>query len=488
MQSQAPIHSLRVFRGVFLSCCVAALVTVLLLPAAAQGGGLRTAVVDGKFAHSQRNGALAKARAVGATMVRIDLVWPEVVSVRRAGFRAENPNDPSYNWTRFDATITAAKKANLDPIISIVWAPRWAERASAGRPGTRKPNPIAYGKFAHAAAKRYSGSFVPNGDPDGEPLPAVRHWMAWNEPNRDYFLMPQYAAGRLVSAAHYRAMVSRLSSGVKSVNPRNVVIAGGLAPIGRPGKPAPLAFMRGMLCVSKSLHRSCDMRGNPLRIDVWSHHPYTSGGPTHSAAGDNVSLGGLQKMRRVLRAAVRLGHVRSSAPVGFWVTEFSWDSSPPDPRGLPAWLHARWTSEALYRMWRNGVSVVTWFRIQDDPLRATPYQSGFYRTNGAAKLSLRAFRFPTVAFAERSGVRVWGRTPTTRGGTVVLELKVGSAWRRVGTVRANGSGIFQRTLRTPYRHGAVRARFAREFSLPFSLTPVANRYVNPFGCGGGIRC
>jgi hypothetical protein len=24
--------------------------------------------------------------------------------------------------------------------------------------------------------------------------------------------------------------------------------------------------------------------------------------------------------------------------------------------------------------------------------------------------------------------------------------------------------------------------------LPFSLTPVRNRYVNPFGCGGAIRC
>jgi hypothetical protein len=172
----------------------------------------------------------------------------------------------------------------------------------------------------------------------------------------------------------------------------------------------------------------------------------------------------------------------------FWVTEFSWDSKPPDPRALPASLHARWTSEALYRMWQNGVSVVAWFRIQDDPLRETPYQSGFWTETGAQKRSLTAFRFPVVGFKRKTGVYVWGRTPTSRGARVLVELKVGSRWRRLGTIRAAGSGIFTKTFRTPYRQGAVRARAVGEISLPFSLAFVGNRYVNPFGCGGGIPC
>jgi hypothetical protein len=227
-----------------------------------------------------------------------------------------------------------------------------------------------------------------------------------------------------------------------------------------------------------------------VEFDVWSHHPYTSGGPTHSAVGSNdVSLGDLGEMRRVLGSAVRTGRVVSAGSVGFWVTEFSWDSNPPDPDGLPSTLHARWVSEALYRMWRNGVSVVTWYRVQDDPLSASPYQSGFFRSNGQPKRSLTAFRFPVVAFAQRRGVYVWGRTPFGQPGTVVVEIKSGRRWRRLGTLTVGSTGIFARTYRTPIRRGYVRARVAGGgASLPFSLTPVGDRYVNPFGCGGGIRC
>ena len=172
----------------------------------------------------------------------------------------------------------------------------------------------------------------------------------------------------------------------------------------------------------------------------------------------------------------------------FWVTEFGWDSKPPDPKALPAALHARWTSEALYRMWQNNVVVVTWFKLEDDPMSVSPYQSGFFQTNGARKRSFTAFRFPVVALKRSNGVYVWGRTPTSRAASVVVDIKVGRRWRRLGTLRAGSSGIFQKTFRTPYRKGSVRARAVRETSLPFSLAYVKDRYVNPFGCGGGIAC
>ena len=169
------------------------------------------------------------------------------------------------------------------------------------------------------------------------------------------------------------------------------------------------------------------------------------------------------------------------------MTEFSWDTKPQDPQGLPAALHARWTSEALYRMWKNGVTLVTWFRIQDDPLRTSYYQSGFYTVGGAKKLSHKAFRFPTVAFTQRRGIDVWGRTPAGVNGRVTVELKVGRSWRRLATLTTRG-GIFSKTFRTPYRKGYVRAKFNGETSLAFSLTNSGDRYVNPFGCGGVVPC
>ena len=478
-----------VIRGVWNLGCLAA-AFVLLAPGVAEAGPIRTAFVDGVVHGANRADGIAKMRAAGATMVRIDLNWRAVAPANRpAGFSPADPNDPAYNWGPFDQTITTSVAAGLDPIVSIVWTPDWAQGGGQGAPATLRPDPVEFGRFARAAAVRYSGAFVPNNDPYAEPLPRVRFWMAWNEPNRGLFLSPQRENGRLVSAVWYRNMVIRFAAEIHAANPTNVVVAGGLAPLGTRGNPAPLAFMRSMLCLSVNLKRACDLRSNPVRFNVWSHHPYTSGGPTHDAAGrDNVALGDLPDMRRVLRAAIRLGHVRSSQPVGFWVTEFSWDSKPPDPRAVPAALHARWVSEALYRMWANGVTLVTWYKIQDDPLRSTPYQSGLYTVAGNRKRSFTAFRFPTVAFARKTGVHVWGRSPTSTPGVVVVEIKVGRKWRRLGTVRANSYGIFKKTYRTPIRKGHVRARFGRETSLPFSLTPVPNRYVNPFGCGGGIPC
>jgi hypothetical protein len=272
-------------------------------------------------------------------------------------------------------------------------------------------------------------------------------------------------------------MVNRLADSVHEVDQTNVVIAGGLAPLGKPGKPAPLSFMRSFL-------------STPAKFDVWAHHPYTSGGPTHQAANPNdVALGDLGQMRSVLNSAIRAGRVVSSAgAIGFWVTEFSWDSNPPDRRALPSVLHARWTSEALYRMWLNGVSVVTWFRVQDDPISASPYQSGFYTVSGVRKRSFTAFRFPFVAFTKRRGIFVWGRTPAGVPGQLVIEIKSGRRWRQLGRLNSDRWGIFRRTYRTPVRRGYVRARLGGELSLPFSLTRVGDRYVNPFGCGGGIPC
>jgi hypothetical protein len=193
-------------------------------------------------------------------------------------------------------------------------------------------------------------------------------------------------------------------------------------------------------------------------------------------------------MRKLLMAAVRLGNVDFRGPVKFWATEFGWDTRPPDPKALPMWLHARWTSEALYRMWNAGISQVTWWRIQDDPLSRSPYQSGFYTAGGNKKRSFTAFRFPTVAFRSSGGIKVWGRTPAGRRGTVGIFVRTGGAWRRIGKLSTSPYGIFRRTYRVPYRGTAVQARWNGQRSLGFSLTRVANRSVSPMGCGGTVSC
>jgi hypothetical protein len=247
----------------------------------------------------------------------------------------------------------------------------------------------------------------------------------------------------------------------------------------------PLSFMRALLCVSATLRPTCS---DQVHFDVWAHHPYTSGGPTHHAARSNdVSVGDLPKMKAVLDAGIRAGHVISSQSVGFWVTEFSWDSNPPDPEGVPAALEARWTSEALYRMWLSGVSLVTWYLIRDLPIQTSYFQSGLYFRGQTLALdkpkpSLQAFRFPFVAFRRGAVVDVWGRTPTSSYAPVAIEQRQGARWRTIATLPSNKYGIFRSSL-TSGSPGPVRARLApsTDASRPFSLTPVADQFFNPFG-------
>ena len=461
-------------RAVVLAACIGGAFLTLASSASA-ARPLRTAIADADFGPAGA-AAFERTRRAGATMARVSLNW-RAVAARRPAQQA-NPRDPAYNWTAFDEEVTLAVARGLQPIVSVQSAPRWAQGAGRGLPGTVRPDSRALGRFARAAATRYSGDFV---TASGEVLPAIRHWQVWNEPNRGYFLSPQYVNGSLVAADRYRAMVNRFAAGVHAVNPGNVVVAGGLAPFGRRGHAAPLAFMRDMLCMSRRPHRPvCAARA---RFDVWSTHPYTSGGPTRRAfAADDVSIGDLPEMRRLLDAAVRSGRVVSSRNVQFWVTEFGWDSDPPDRYGVPTALHARWTAEALYRMWRSGVSVVTWFLTRDQSVRRSPYQSGLYFRDGRPKPAWQAFRFPLVAFNSGGRVLVWGRTPWGRPGRVVVQQKTSRSWRTVATVSANRFGIFSRRLTVP-RRGTVRARLGdgSASSVPFALRRPRECYVNAFG-------
>ena len=487
-------------RATLGACLVAAVSVVSAVGAAAAPGptppaslpDLRTAVVDPvTFGESDTRAAFVNVRRSGATLTRLAIDWSVVApggGEVPTGFRATSPDDPQYRWDGVDRQVRDAVAAGLSPIFSISGAPPWAQRrVERTRPedGPFRPSYRDLADFARAAARRYSGSFAD--------LPRVRHWQVWNEPNFSFYLMPQTVNGRLVSAGWYRAMVNAMADAVHDVHRDNVVIAGGLAPYGATTRflegTSPLRFMRTLLCMSEGRRprRTCRYR---LSFDVWAHHPYTSGGPRHeSGRPDDVSLGDMQGMNALLRAAERAGVIRATKPVEFWVTEFSWDTAPPDPKGLPLKLHARWVSEALYRLWKSGVSVVTWYGIRDQPFASSANQSGlFFRGEAGVasdkpKPTLQAFRFPFVAFRSARGrVTFWGRTPDRRRATVVVERAVPGGWRVLARVRTTRTGMFTGMLPRSQRTWSVRARIGRgERSLPFSLVDQPDRELCPFG-------
>jgi len=466
------------------------------------GGPLDTGfVATGDFVGPTADLAYARAHDAGASYVRISAPWSVIAASESLapwapGSTPRDPDNPDYRWEALDDAIRRARANKLTPIVQIVDAPRWAWGAtSSPEPGggSVKPSLDALETFATAAAERYSGRTAG--------LPRVQYWQLWNEPNLSIYLEPQFTGRKLVSAPWYRQMTNVFYKAVHAARMDNVVIAGGQSPFTTNSafsvSAGPLRFMRELLCMSAGDHPrpTC---AQTIQFDIWAHHPYTSGGPTHTALNpDDVSIGDLPEMKRLLDAAVKAGHVVSRQRIRFWATEFSWDSQPADPKGVPAGLYARWVSEALYRMWLSGISEVTWLSLRDstfaqgklDP--ANFCQCGLWlhskvMAQDKPKPALQAFRFPFVAFSGPDAtVSFWGRTPASDAQTVVIEQNLGGGWRRMATVRSGRRGIFEGTYSSAANTGFVRARFVvgktEETARPFGLRVPPDRPMCAFG-------
>jgi len=232
-----------------------------------------------------------------------------------------------------------------------------------------------------------------------------------------------------------------------------------------------------------------------VHFDAFDIHPYTTGGPTHEGGVNDVELGDLEKLQTLLRAADRAGRIQGSSPrTELWNTEFSWDSNPPDPGGLPMKIESRWIAEALHRSWSAGMSHFFWYSLEDEPNQPNrPFsetlQSGLFFHGSSLghaepKEALYAFRFPFVAYPGARKLWFWGRTPDSSAGKVSIQLFRGGRWRNAGSARANELGIFSGSIRSRYgrdQHGAARAVYDGQPTVPFSMKPVPDFRQPPFG-------
>jgi len=433
-------------------------------------------------------------KQAGASFTRISAWWYDVApSKKPADWDPTDPSDPKYNWSSIDDQAKKAVAAGLTPMIQIWGAPSWAERCnSKGEPHICNPDPNDFAQFTQAAVKRYSGNFGG--------LPKIHYWEPWNEPNLHIYLEPQKVGSKRPSPTIYRTMLNQFANVVKSADPNNLVVAGGLAPLGGVGSTGPLDFARRMLCM-QGLAKPKPIKGcaGKARFDIFAMNPYTTGGPTRSAVSpDDVQMGDLAELNRLIKAAKRYGKIQTPrASVPLWVTEFSWDSKPPDPKGLPMGILCRWTSEAIYRAWKAGVVNFFWLSIRDWQRDTNaPYdqtiESGLWFRGGDGvetdkpKRVLKAFRYPFVAFRTNRGILIWGRTPTSKPGKVTIKFgsRAGAVNQRIKVVKANKYGLFQALVRTKLgsnKRGFVTATQGKEISLPFSLKPVKDFRHPPFG-------
>ena len=421
------------------------------------------------------NAWITRTLASGAQFVLLPVDWANIAGSRPpSGSDPTNPANPDYNWGTLDQTVRALTARGLTVAFTVAGGgggPAWADgphRPPGVQPGTWRPDAAAFGAFAKAVARRYSGSF----NPGNGVLPHVRYYQAWGEPNLYNHLTPQWVkAGRrwiAESPVVYRQLLNAFYAAVKSVDGSNVVVTAGTAPYGDPpggGRMSPAVFVRHLLCLNNGLERqSCPA---PAHFDVLAHDPYEIGGPfTRAFNHDDVTVPDMAKLTRPLRVAVRDGTALPAAHKDVWVTEFSWDSKPPDPHAVPILTRAYWIEESFYELWREGVSAMAWFLIRDQPCQpncASSYQSGMYYLNGHLKPDLEGFRFPFVAETARGGrSRLWGVSPTA--GTVLVQRQSGKTWQTAYRFSVPAHGVFTRVVSLSSRV-RLRALIGSESSL-----------------------
>ena len=435
-----------------------------------------------------------RTRGTGAEFVRLVVDWPNIAPKSQpASWQPQNPADPHYDWSNLDTGVTEAVRAGLNPVLLVDGAPTWAQRCTPPPNlqvgGMCDPDPAALAAFATAAARRYSGTFGG--------LPRVQYWQGLNEPNLTLFFYPQFNTEfKSLSPGLYRVLANSFYGAVKAVDPSNLVIAAGLGPTELHGyNIGPLRFTRELLCMKGRKHPKPIKGKCPggVHFDIFDIHPYSTGGPTHEGGPNDVQIGGLARLQVLLKAADKANRIRGEFKrTPLWIMEFSWDSDPPDPGGLPMSILTQWTAEAMHEAWAAGVTHFFWYSLRDEPFEPSnpvTVQSGLYfrsdsLANDQPKEVLTTFRFPFVAFARRKGLEYWGRTPTSSGGTVEIQVLRGGKWKRAAYVRASSNGVFGGTAKTRYgkdKRGAARALFGPRTSVPFPMKRVGDFRHPPFG-------
>jgi hypothetical protein len=322
-------------------------------------------------------------------VIRLNLYWggPSGVAKRRP-FNGADPNDPAYDWKAYDRVIGDAAQSGIKVVLTIFGTPAWA---NGGKGRNHAPANVAdLRKFAFAAATRYSGTWTTLG---GQPLPVVRFWTAWNEPNNPVFLSPQYrrVGNRWViqSARDYARICAAVYAGVHAAIPGQVQVACGMtaprgnnAPRSSPPSVSPIGFLIAL--------KKAGLR----RFDAYAHHPYytypgeTPSSAPRSASGSTptaVTLGNID----VLLANLKRLYGRKP----LWITEYGYQTNPPDPIFGVSWAkQAAYLTEAFAIARRNpSIDMMLWFLLKDEP-RLSGWQSGLMTAAGKRKPAFAAFQ------------------------------------------------------------------------------------------------
>ena len=349
-----------------------------------------------------RLASIAKLQSLGVHALRVVLYWRDVAphagSRTRPHFNEANP--AAYTWGSYDALINLVTALHWKVLLTVSGpVPRWA--TAGARDQYTNPSAKDFQLFMTAVGRHYGK--------------LVKLYSIWNEPNQPQYLRPQYVNGRLASPALYRSLFLAGDAGLKASGNFNgmKVLMGETSPIGvlGAGIPAPLAFLRGVLCLDGSYHRLGHC--SKLPADGYAQHPYTSNlGPFWVPAGkqdphhDDITIATLGRLTSALDRAAAAGAIKAGLPI--YVTEFGIQSYPNHTLGVPLAQQAEFQAISEKIAWSNPRAVsFDQYLLRDDPPK-NGFQSGLETSKGTVKPVYGGFRLPLVVTRTHSGVSFWG--------------------------------------------------------------------------------
>ena len=396
--------------------------------------------------------AFAQMQTLGVKAIRIELYWFDVArsprSAKRPRFEATDP--ASYNWGQYGAILAKAAQLHWKVLLTVTApVPKWATAAHKDyytRPGERD-----FEEFMTAVGKQFGSE--------------VSLWAIWNEPNDAAFLLPQFNSnGTPASPRIYRGLFQSGYAGLQAAgiaHPK--VLLGETAPVGydtiQPHKGllhdvAPLAFMRGALCLNSHYKKASTC--GPLQAAGYAHHAYTKpAGPYYVPPGpDNVTIGVLGRLSGALDLAARAGAIKAGLPI--YLTEFGVQSYPNRLLGVPVSRQAQFDAIAERIAYENPrVAAFSQYLLRDDKLGGRPgssvhggvvgFQTGLEYVNGGRKPLYFAFPVPLVVLKRGGGFSLWGLARPAIGATkvtVLIEPKGSKHFRTLRTVQTNTLGYW----------------------------------------------
>jgi len=429
-----------------------------------------------------RPAALQELESLGVHALRVILTWHDVApdpdSATRPNIEPTNPD--AYDWGEYDALMAAAKARSWPVLMTISGpVPKWATKDKLDI--YTRPSATAFAAFALAVGRHYGDQ--------------VNTWAIWNEPNQPQFLRPQFGrGGKALSPGIYRELYKAGVRGLtKAGQGKDRILLGETSPRGTGRVVAPLAFLRGTLCLSSKYkkRKSC----GPLAAGGYAHHAYTTRqGPFFKPANkDDVTIGVLSRLTAALDRAKKAGALTRRLQV--YLTEFGIQSTPDTQSGVSLAKQVEYRAIAERIAYDNArVSSFSQYLLRDsDPTGPKQYggfESGLRFADGKPKPSLPAFRLP-VAVRRTAGskVSIWGlvrpAAPPPLGGltpatpvtgpnsgvttvTIVYADRGSSKFKTLKTVKTDIRGYFQfNSAYKPGRRWNVRW-------TTFSGTPVGS--------------